>query len=286
MFDGKMKGRLLILPFLLAFPTAGCENPRERYGKTWYIDGAGNWGFGVAESVNGLERAGYRGHVDNFRWSVTLNPALDQTLRFVARGGGRRLGGVINDYLKRYPDADANIIALSAGTGVGIWAIESVQPPRKVNNYVMLGSSLSSRYDVRAALANMKGRIYVYHSPHDGVLQGPVRTLGTIDGTFDDAAGLVGLRGPGASSDRVVNISWNPRYERYGWVGGHTDSTTEDMMRHVIARHIVTMGQPEGSTAALNPIASPMGNQRHGPTVSLLDDFKDDSGVIFAASGR
>ncbi|MCK6457584.1 MAG: hypothetical protein L6Q92_13775 [Phycisphaerae bacterium] len=235
--------RKLILAALLltgAGLAGGCEDPKEKFGRTWYIDGAGNWGFGVGESVAGLEKAGYLGRVNSFHWSVTFNPALDQTLRFVARGGGARLGGVITDYLTRFPDAEANLIALSAGTGVGIWAIEDVKPPRKVKNYVMLGSSLSSRYDVTKALANMKGNVYVYYSASDPVLNGPVRTLGTIDGTFDDSAGLVGLRGKAVQTGRVVNVAWSPRFERYGWYGGHTDCTTEAMMQYVIARHIVS----------------------------------------------
>lgn len=217
---------------------SGCNDPKEKYGKTWYIDGAGNWGFGVVESATGLEKAGYQGKVDSYHWSLTMNPALDQTLRFIAKGAGDRLGDIITDYLKNNPGAEANVIALSAGTGVGMWAIENVKPPYKVSNYVMLGSSLSSRYDVSRALNNMKGNIYVFYSASDPVLSGPVQALGTIDGTFDSSAGQVGLRGRGAGSGRVVNIPWSYKYERYGWVGGHTDSTSEPMMQYVIAPKI------------------------------------------------
>ena len=167
-----------------------------------------------------------------------MNPALDQTLRFLAKGSGDRLGDIMTDYLKNNPGEDANVIALSAGTGVGMWAIENVKPPYKVNNYVMLGSSISSRYDVSRALNNMKGNIYVFYSASDPVLSGPVQALGTIDGTFDSSAGQVGLRGRGASSGRVINIPWSSKYERYGWVGGHTDATSEAMMQYVIAPKI------------------------------------------------
>src|SRR5262249_42620103 len=157
-----------------------------------------------------------------YHWSLTMNPALDQTLRFIAKGGGDRLGDIMTDYLKSHPDCDVNVIGLSAGTGVGMWAIENVKPPYKVNNYVMLGSSISSRYDATKALNNMKGKIYVLYSASDPVNSGPVRALGTIDGTFDEPAGLVGLRGRANSSGRIVNIPWSSKYERYGWVGGHT----------------------------------------------------------------
>ncbi len=188
--ENPMKRKLLLVGLLLATTAGGCVDPKEKFGRTWYIDGAGNWGFGVLEVPIGLRKAGYRGQVSNHRWSLTMNPALDQTLRFIARGGGKALGREITAFLKRHPDADANIIALSAGTGVGIWAIENIKPPHKLNNFIMLGSSLSSRYDTRKALKRMRGNIYVYYARNDPVLRGPVRALGTIDGTFDDPVGL------------------------------------------------------------------------------------------------
>ena len=234
---------ILTLAFALS-ALAGCSDPKEKFGHTWYIDGAGNWGFGVLDVPIGLEKAGYKGAVTNHHWSLTMNPALDQTLRFIARGSGSVLAGGIEDFLKKNPDADANIIALSAGTGVAIWAAEDLKPPYKINNIILVGCSLSSSYDVRKALDHMKGNIYVYYSASDPILQGPVRVLGTIDGKFDDAAGLVGLRGPGARGGRVHNIGWSPRYEALGWTGGHADCTNARFVQAEISKYIVRQGGP------------------------------------------
>jgi pimeloyl-ACP methyl ester carboxylesterase len=219
---------------------AGCNDPRERFGRTWYIDGAGNWGFGVLDVPLGLEDRGYKGQVSNYHWSLTMNPALDQTLRFIARGSGAILGAEISDFLKRNPDAEANIIALSAGTGVAVWAAESMRPGYKLNNLILVGSSISSNYDTRKAISNMKGNIYVYYAASDPVLQGPVRLLGTIDGSFDDAAGLVGLRGAGKASGRIRNIGWSSRYESLGWTGGHADCTNRRFVAGELYKYIVT----------------------------------------------
>ena len=235
-----MNRRIAGLCLLTGLFLPGCSNPKEQFGRTWYIDGAGNWGFGVLEIPAGLEKAGYKGLVTTHRWSLTFNPMLDQTLRFIAKGSGEALGREITRYLERNPDADANIIALSAGTGVGMWAIENVRPPHKLNNYILLGSSISSRYDTRKALRNMKGKMYVYYASSDPVLQGPVRSLETIDGTFDDAAGLVGLRGPGNSSGRIVNIPWSRKYTKYGWTGGHTDCVNSSFVYAVLSNKIVS----------------------------------------------
>lgn len=231
---------LLVIALLVStFACTGCADPAQRFGRTWYIDGAGNWGFGAFGVPNGLKERGYKGAVTNHRWSLTFNPALDQTLRFIAKESGRQLGKEITRYLRDTPNADANIIALSAGTGVGIWAIENVDPPYKVNNYVIVGSSLSSRYDLRPALANMKGKIVCYYTSSDPVLDGPVRALGTIDGTFDDSAGLVGLKGPGSNSGSVVNIGRTSKFARIGWTGGHADCVTEQFVRGEIYKYIV-----------------------------------------------
>ena len=255
--------------FLLIGLLSGCANPNEKFGRTWYIDGAGNWGFGAVGVPAGLEDRGYRGAVTNHRWSLTFNPALDQTLRFIARGSGEALGREITDYLRRNPNADANIIALSAGTGVGIWAIENVRPPHKVNNFIMTGSSLSSRYDLTAALKNMKGNIYCYYTSSDPVLDGPVRALGTIDGTFEESAGLVGLKGPGSNSGRVVNIARTSRHASLGWTGGHADCVTRRFVRGELYKHVVagTPSQPIHATdtaaAAHDPAPAPSQSLAH-----------------------
>ena len=232
----------------------------DRFGRTYYIDGAGNWGYGVAEVQKGLHEAGYRGNIINFTWSPTLNPALDQTIgRPVARLKGAELGKKITEYLKKYPDNQVNIICLSAGTGVGTWACESLEPPAKVHNLIMLGSSLSSNYDINKALKNISGGIYVYCSTSDMILQGPVKTLGTIDGKLGvEPAGSIGLRPPGGKNEKINNIRWSRRYERYGWTGSHTDATSEPFVQHVLAKHILPENQ------SLSPIED--ATARHAPT--------------------
>jgi hypothetical protein len=130
-----------------------------------------------------------------------------------------------------------DLIALSAGTGVAVWACEAVQPPATVDDLIMLGSSLSSTYNMGKALENISGGVWVYHSSNDMILQGPVRTLGTIDGKSGvSSAGSVGLR---YRSPKIHNIRWSRSYERYGWTGAHTDATSETFVRLVLSRHIV-----------------------------------------------
>jgi len=241
------------LLWVVVLAAAGCSDGalpvsrEDQFGRTYYIDGAGNWGYGVAEVNEGLRRAGYKGNIINWRWSATFNPALDQTIgRIAARGRGQELGREITRYLQKFPNNQVNIICLSAGTGVGIWACENTTLPIRVQNIIMLGSSLSSDYDVSTALQHIAGKIYVYHSMSDMILQGPVRTLGTIDGKIGvDAAGLVGLRPAKGDASRIVNIPWSSRYEQYGWTGSHTDATCVPFVRHILAKIILPTDAPQ-----------------------------------------
>lgn len=244
-------------------PVSGCAlAPAERladtFGRTYYIDGAGNWGFGVGEISSGLRRAGYRGNIIVWHWSPTLNPALDQTIgRPIARARGKALGGEITHYCLKHPQNNVNIIALSAGTGVAVWACEAVQDPARVHSLIMLGSSLSSNYDMRRALEHISRGVWVYYSQADGVLLGPVRALGTIDGKLGvDGAGLVGLRPGSGKSEKIHNIPWTREFERYGWNGGHTDSTSEPFVRMILGpRHILP--EPTPPTAVATRPAEP-----------------------------
>lgn len=280
---------LLVLPLSAgcAASASGGSAALDRVGRTYYIDGAGNWGYGVTEVQEGLRRAGYRGSIINYRWSPTFNPALDQTIgRVAARARGEKLGREISAYLHEYPENQVNIIALSAGTGVAVWACENVAPPAKVNSLILLGSSLSARYNMRKALENISGGVWVYFSPYDQILSGPVKALGTIDGEIGaDSAGLVGLRPIGGSNDKIHNIGWSARFERNGWSGAHTDATSEPFVRTVLSKHILPQSSGELAQApatapaeAGEPATRPAGDSRPGRTRYLSRRSADDQG--------
>jgi hypothetical protein len=218
----------------------GCEKrgAAEKFGKTYYLDGAGNWGFGASEVPAGLRNAGYVGDVELYVWTASFNPLIDQLNIGNARIRALILSDKIMRYKKRFPDNRINVIALSAGTGVATWAIEGLKDGHQINDLVLLGSSLSHDYDMTRALSKMTGNIYVYHSPEDRVLQ-TVRIVGTIDGKRGvDSIGLVGLTSPRGLEDRVVNTAWDRSWMRLGWAGAHTDTTNEKFVRNEIAKRL------------------------------------------------
>lgn len=227
-----------VVPVLLAW-LAGCTNPKEEFGKVYYLDGAGNWGFGVADVPAGLEAAGYKGDVEVFIWTSSFQPAIDQVNLLPNKLRAGLLSENIKGYGRREPGKPVHIIALSAGTGIAVWALEGLPEGVMIDNLVLLGSSLSYNYDISKALRHIKGKVYVFYSGHDEVLTTAVRALGTVDRTNEDSAGLVGLRPPGGGQDKIVNVRWSSRYSRYGWTGAHTDGTSRPFVQQVIAPEIL-----------------------------------------------
>ncbi len=216
----------------------------ERFGKTFYLDGAGNWGFGSSEVSVGIRQAGYRGDVEIFVWTMTFNPLADQLNIVGARVRAAALADRIANYHRRYPENDINVIALSAGTGVATWAIENLPPGVNIKHFVLLGSSLSHDYDMSRAFKHISGTIYTYYSPHDNVL-GAVRVIGTIDQKRGgDSIGLVGLKPPPGYEDRVVNTGWSRRWLRLGWAGAHTDCTNQLFVRREIGPRLLPQQTP------------------------------------------
>ena len=137
---------------LAVVSVSGCSSSHpilEPYGKTYYLDGAGCWGFGRRDVPEGLRRADYRGDCEVFDWSTTRIPLLDQVDPLgVNKLAARSLARRIKAYKQKYPDNHVNIIALSAGTGITVWALERLKGEYKVNNVFFVGSSLAHSYDM------------------------------------------------------------------------------------------------------------------------------------------
>jgi len=229
----------------------------ERYGKVYYLDGAGNLGYGQETVPRALKAAGFRGDIENFSWTSYTGPLGDQMIREQARWRSKSLTKRIIDYRKRYPNTPIYIIGLSAGTGVGVWAVEKLPNNIKVDSLVLLGSSLSTNYDMTKCLTHVNGKVFVIHSPNDAILKGFIPVTGTIDGAyFTDPAGLVGLYpSPRASRDqinlykeKVVNIPWRASFERLGNAGGHTDGTSYQFVRSYIAKKLLGIGEAYNAT--------------------------------------
>lgn len=239
---------------------AGCRpafTELARNGITIYVPGAGNVDFGDAGLREGLAAAGYKGQVASLTWTLTFNPALDQAVRIHARLAATELARLVESYVDRYPGRPINLVGLSAGTGIVIWALEDLKRGYMVDEVVLLASSLSCNYDVSKALTRIKGGLHNYYSEQDMVLAGPMKVFGTIDLKYGvDGAGAVGLKPP-RGGDRIVNVRWRPEFEKYGYFGGHTDATSPQFVRNFIARDLKVGSSGPGEAVASPPAKAP-----------------------------
>jgi pimeloyl-ACP methyl ester carboxylesterase len=226
-------------------------SPRAENGITFYCPGAGNLDFGDTGIREGLEASGYTGEVAAVSWTISFNPAIDQAVKVNARLGASRLARAIERYADTYPGRPINLVGLSAGTGVAIFACEDLRPGYEVDNVILLSGSLSYDYDISQALRRIKGQVYNFYSPRDAVLAGPMKIFGTIDGKLGtEGVGAVGFNPP-AHRDRVTNIRWQPEFTRYGYYGGHTDVTNARFVQAVISKYVTHV------TAVIPPKKAP-----------------------------
>ena len=212
-------------------------------GAVYYLDGAGNMGFGKETVPLGLADAGYQGAFHHFIWTSYLGISTDQTWLTHNRKQGRRLATKIEAHLNKYPNAEVNIIALSAGTGVAVWALEALPTKYQVNQVIMLSSSLSSTYDLSRALRRVRGGMYFYYSTDDPVLNGVVPLFGSVDQTSTTVAGVTGARiphGAGAQvrqlyQEKVHNVQWQAETLQLR----HAGTTERGFIRDMVAPILV-----------------------------------------------
>ena len=256
-----MSRGLLVLTSLASLAGSGCilgSRPQligggsDEHGAVYYLDGAGNLGFGKETVPLGLSDAGYRGAFHHFIWTSYLGISTDQTWLTHNKKKGRRLAEKIQDHLTKYPDAEVHIIALSAGTGVATWALEALPSRYQVSNVVMLSSSLSSSYDLTRALKRVRGQMYFYYSPDDPVLSGVVPMVGSVDRTSSTVAGVTGARIPYRASpetrwlyqQKVKNVSWQPQAMQLP----HAGTTERGFIRDMVGPIIVGSSRAPAST--------------------------------------
>ncbi len=231
--------------------TSALQDGSRSQGTVYYVGGAGQFGnVGFISIPLGMQDAGYQGYVELVPWQGFVT-AVDQMNYDRNRGKGIELGESIRRTSIRYPDTPIDIIALSAGTGIATFALESLPEDVRIRNVVFLGCSLSSHYDLTRAAKRVNGKLYVFYSEDDAILSRIVPYTGTVDrrDTSDGVAGLDGFQLPARTDAatlrqyrKIQNIRYMPQFADSGYNGGHMSSTE----RKFIARYVapLVLGQP------------------------------------------
>ncbi len=243
---------LLVGVFALAGCTTTHRDPlgsAER-GRSYYVDGAGGGGVFTDRAIGvqtGLARAGFTGAYSEFTWQTGLGPLLDQiaSVRYKRRKAAQ-LAELIQRERSTRPAAPLQLMGFSAGTAVVVYALEMLPPGCTVDNVVLVGSSLTSRYDLRAGLQHVRRRVYIYVSPRDAILSWLAPLTGSADRVYCGRAlmGLCGCEIPWSQPDgprlyrKIETIEWTPEFARAGHTGGHTESVSPEFVRAYIAPRV------------------------------------------------
>ena len=239
---------------------------RMQRGYVYYLDGAGgggvtNWSGGVRE---GMLAAGYDGAGEMFRWQTGLGVVADQTAsNEYKRGQARKLARKIQEYVREHPNAPVTLMGLSAGTAIAAFTLESLPTGIQVEDVILLSGSLSSTYGLTAALRHVNGKMYIFTSHRDAVLQ----TLVPVSGTADRDSGTtstIGMDGPrlpsGASTEthrlyatKIVEVPWKTEFSRYGNYGKHTDTVGAAFVERYVAPLVRTSSATRFLAAATAP---------------------------------
>ena len=231
--------------------SSAVQNGSRSSGIVYYVGGAGQLGnVGFISIPLGMRDAGFDGYVELVPWQGIVT-AMDQMNYDRNRGKGIDLGEAMRRTSIRYPDTPIDVIALSAGTGIATFALESLPEDVHVRNVVFLGCSMSSHYDMTRALKRVEGKLYVFHSENDAILSRIVPYTGTVDrgDSSDGVAGLDGFVLPGRTDAatlrqyrKVNNIRYMPQFADAGYDGGHMSSTERKFIAWYVAPLI--LGKP------------------------------------------
>jgi pimeloyl-ACP methyl ester carboxylesterase len=233
------------------------QEQREAQGRVFYVDGAGggglvvNWGRAVRA---GLESAGSKRAFCDFCWQTGLGIVADQVASVsYKRAKARQLAGLIRTCRQAEPDRPVSLIGFSAGTAVAVYALEALPPDCAVDNVVLLAPSLSSQYDLTAALHHVRGRASVFISSADLMLRWLVPVFGTADRVYcgEAVAGLCGFEnrsfaraGRSDAYSKIDTVVWDPRFVLSGNHGGHTDVVDARFVGEYVTPRLCTPHPP------------------------------------------
>jgi pimeloyl-ACP methyl ester carboxylesterase len=207
-------------------------------GIVFCADGAGGFG-GLTRAVqDGLAAQRVPLAVERVEWSHGYGRIIsDQVDQCHAVAEGRCLAVRVAEYRARCPGKPVYFVAHSAGTCVVLTAA-ALLPAGSVEGIVLLAPSVSAEYDLRPALACVRGSIDVFYSESDWAALGlGIVLLGTADRRWAPAAGRTGFRvqcecpGDTALYARLRQHPWDPCDLSTGHYGGHYGSYRAGYLR-------------------------------------------------------
>jgi hypothetical protein len=159
-------------------------------------------GKGISsESIRGgLIEGGVRERLETFEWGMEV-PGLGMAFNQMDVGRNRdqaeKLAIRIYEYQRAYPGKPIFLVGHSGGSGVAVFALESLarlRDAKPINGAILIASSLSADYNLSPALKNTRYGIVSVSNPFDlAVLGIGTAAMGNVDGTRSASAGRTGF---------------------------------------------------------------------------------------------
>lgn len=146
---------------------------------------------------------------------------------------------------QKYPGVPIYVTAHSGGAGIAVWALAGLPADVKVEQLLLLANALSPAFDLKPALAHVKGSCYVFTSEADTVLK-MCQVFGTIDGVRTRAAGLGGFEMKDA---KLVEMPYQDEWMNVDNLGDHVGPMQRAFAGKVLAPLLV----PASSRATDKP---------------------------------
>ena len=204
-------------------------------------DGSGGPGgtSGVLQSVVAEAKAPLR--VEMVEWSHGRGRYLADHLHWKnIERSGLRLAEETKALKRRHPGKRICYVGQSAGAAVVLVAAEAV-PAGTVERVVLLAPSVSTRYDLKPALARVGEGIDVFYSRDDWFVLGLGMALsGTTDRDLAPAAGRVGFREDARTAQeqalyaKLHQHKWEPSVSWTGNDGGHFGPSSPGHLMEVV----------------------------------------------------
>jgi pimeloyl-ACP methyl ester carboxylesterase len=200
--------------------------------------------------LDGLRQGGFNAEMEVYDWTTGRIGIEALQGRELHSAQSHKVAEKLTAFARQNPRRPIYITSHSGGCGVIVWALEQLPEDVKINTLVMIAPALSPDYDLSKALSHVKGRAYVFSSPHDTIVLGTgTKLFGTIDGQKVEAAGLNGfVRPEQADPEQYKKLSPQPYSSqwlaKYGNAGSHICSLRPMFAREYIATLLLTGTPP------------------------------------------
>lgn len=190
--------------------------------------------------VGGLLEGGFGGRTEIYDWTGENKGIAALVNRERNDQEARRIADKVIALRRRHPAATIMLTGHSGGTGLVVFALEKLPADVTVDGVLLLSPALSPAYDLSAALARVRGRMYVFSSTMDVFVLGlGTKVFGTIDRKQGDSAGRVGFVKPTDAADpgqydKLVSCPYDKAWLPYGNLGDHVTVMSRSFSRHIL----------------------------------------------------